>query len=94
MLKKLIIVIGLTLIPCAGGVALAQTPNPTVMYQGHEIEIEPEKGPVQGCVTEVVTTETLDSTTIATKGFIVANNSGKWIVTGIFTDSPIGRAHV
>lgn len=69
------------------GVAIAQE-LPSVMYQGHEIQVEPEKGEVQGCVSRVVTTETLDDTTIATEGFIIANNSGEWIVTGIFTGSP------
>lgn len=86
MKRVLFLVIAAVLVPFS--IAVAQTVNPTVVFEGHTIEIEPEKGPVQGCVTEVVTTETLDATTVATKGFIVAFNTDKWIVTGVFTGSP------
>jgi hypothetical protein len=86
MKRVLLLVTIASMLPLS--VAVAQTVNATIVFEGHTIEIEPEKGPVQGCITEVVTTETLDSTTVATKGFIAAFNTDKWIVTGVFTGSP------
>jgi hypothetical protein len=85
--KRLAICVALVLFSIPFVNAVAQE-LPTVIYQGNEIEIEPDKGQVQGCVTKVVTTETLDDLSIATEGIVIAFNTDKWIVTGIFTDTP------
>jgi hypothetical protein len=81
-----IVAIVLSLVPLS--ITLAQEVNPVVIYQGHEIEVEPEKGVVQGCVVQIVTTENLDGSSLNSTGIIIARNSDQWIVTGVFNDTP------
>lgn len=72
-------------------VAMAQTTNPSVVYEGVTIEIEPDKGPVQVCIVKTVTTKTLNETTVSTQGIIIAHNTDKWIVSGVFDDDATGK---
>jgi len=88
------ILIGLCLLMAVPVMAQEQpgsSGNPIVTYDGHQIEIEPEKGPVQTCVVEVTTVENLDTKNILTKILVIGHTDNGWEVMGLATDNVTGK---
>jgi hypothetical protein len=91
-MKKIVFpLLAVLMILSSGAIVLAQDVLPTINYRGHEIEVEPDKGPVQVCIVKTVTTETLDETTVSAQGIIIAHSAGEWIVTGVFDSDVTGQ---
>jgi hypothetical protein len=62
--RPLILALALIALWPISGAVIAQTANPVLDFGTFEIEIQPEKGPVQGAVSRIATIEDVNGTTV------------------------------
>jgi hypothetical protein len=78
--------------PCANNLEKGQIGVP---FKNHCLLVEPEKGPVQGCIVKRTVVEDLDSKAVLAEGVVLIHyNDGEsdtWSVAGIFNDDVTGE---